>query len=976
MGESGQGGDVLCRCVSIAAHASASGYIEGERVVATSVHGGISLTLASTMHEFCFIPLKADAISLAIAPMSGSIVTCSHDHFIVHNCTRSPATFASNDIAAVPLSQLVWTASPAVSLSQLTDTVVATCSYARTIAFGSVCSVTVYRLQEASSDVDAAYACIRTLYLPRGMRIVRVSMNATGDHVCWTCDASCLVQLVKLPFGDQDSSLSLCAPAHIMHHRPVTFVSWLQPPGAGMSCSDIELDDVIISADVSGCILLSKLMQCEVECGVTAVTCARINVPSLCSISCVLHAPGSSMRADDSILAFVTLDTSAKLAVWSAKGIVKRRLPLLPAEGVTPCIISESMTTTLPTPSHTAHDMLSWAESSISSHDASSIDPSVLCVIAHNGPFFATSTILSATASSCTALTGITHRGRILQLEAQSLGGLILSRDITGGVIVWYAHEQSSALLPRFWANACAATLVQLRPSDTFGAAVLVSSVDRQPSGGFSFDVTILIDDRIGVSCGSFSEYAERRVEIPSVSATVLTILGMKSWKFTTYAEDRLITKLGCLIDTDSGVWFFSFERDTDTWTRSEACLFADHSVATCVGLGSNGDSLWSIASSGSISRAVCDNCDQPLALQHWAQLPDAVERSLILVHAPDSMTLCVISRTNMFLYFDCNSRACLIAKGSLTSFPNNMQCWSSCSGSIRICCVYDGHLRIYSLGTESIYSQHLVHFTSCGANLGAVLDDKLYTSSSQGISRLDIDLRNNICFSPSPRRFAKSAVPVLEAPQTSVLAQDAECTSDNFSDTSDTVNPEFSPSSNDEHSMDPSSLSWIVPWISCLKSKVDYCKVFSSAKEEDKISALSGLLHPSSSNSSIGDWMASSPPQLPALAAPPARFTNMKERRANFSTIGAVLSAHCNGSCQYMWQSGWFVAWAAFNEEQPQLLNELSQVYEEQHGSGQASGSSGSHMSWACASWCGVPLWLTDTSKLSQLLMACGRAT
>jgi hypothetical protein len=175
---------------------------------------------------------------------------------------------------------------------------------------------------------------------------------------------------------------------------------------------------------------------------------------------------------------------------------------------------------------------------------------------------------------------------------------------------------------------------------------------------------------------------------------------------------------------------------------------------------------------------------------------------------------------------------------------------------------------------------------------------------------------------------------------------------------------------------MDPSSLSWIVPWISCLKSKVDYCKVFSSAKEEDKISALSGLLHPSSSNSSIGDWMASSPPQLPALAAPPARFTNMKERRANFSTIGAVLSAHCNGSCQYMWQSGWFVAWAAFNEEQPQLLNELSQVYEEQHGSGQASGSSGSHMSWACASWCGVPLWLTDTSKLSQLLMACGRAT
>jgi hypothetical protein len=91
MGESRQDGDLICRCVSLAAHASASGYIEGERVIAMCVQGGISLALASTLQEFAFISLKADAISLALASVSGSIVSCTGDDFTVHHCTRSPA---------------------------------------------------------------------------------------------------------------------------------------------------------------------------------------------------------------------------------------------------------------------------------------------------------------------------------------------------------------------------------------------------------------------------------------------------------------------------------------------------------------------------------------------------------------------------------------------------------------------------------------------------------------------------------------------------------------------------------------------------------------------------------------------------------------------------------------------------------------------------------------------------------------------
>jgi hypothetical protein len=683
------------------------------------------------------------------------------------------------------------------------------------------------------------------------------------------------------------------------------------------------------------------------------------------------------MHASHSPLAFVTLDASAKLAVWCVKGIVRRRLPLMAAEGVTSCSISQKMATALPAKSRQSCDMWSWSEISISGNDASATEPSVLCVAAYNSPFFATSSILSTASLNCTAITGMNHRGRIVQLEAQALGSLMLSRDITNGVIVWYAHEQSSALLPRFWASADAATLVQLRPSDTFGAALLLSIAGQQPSGALAFDVTILIDEHMGVSCGSLSEFSAPRVHIPSVCATGLIIHCIKSWKFTTAGEDAFITNIGCLVDTSSGVWFFSFVRDADVWTSSEACLFQDQSVAICVGLSGNDDCMWSINSSGCISRAVCENCVQPLASHPWAQLSVDVERSSLLVQAIDSMSLCVVSRTSIFLFFDCNNKACLVAQGTLSDFPNNMQCWSSCTGSIRICCVYDGYLRICSLGTESIYTQHLVHFTSFGANLGAVVDDKLYTCSHRGMTRLNIDLKSNISLSPSPRRFAKSAFSQNVHYKTPVLAQDTESASDSCSDAADSVSEEnISPSSNDEHSIDPSSLSWIVPWYTCLKSKADYGRVFSSVMEKDKIVAISGLLQPSSSSSSSGDWMASAPPQLPPLAAVPARFANMKERRANSATIGAILSAHCNSSCQYMWQSGWFVAWAAFNEEQPQLLNELSQMYEERHGSGQSIGNSSSNMSWACASWCGAPLWLTDTSKLSQLLMACGRAT
>jgi hypothetical protein len=975
MGESRQDGDLICRCVSLAAHASASGYIEGERVIAMCVQGGISLALASTLQEFAFIPLKADAISLALASVSGSIVSCTGDDFTVHHCTRSPAASTSSDVAAVPLSQLLWTSSPVVSLPQFLDASVATCSHARTIAFSSVGSIKVFRLQDAC-DSASNYACIRTLHLPRGMRIVRVSVSAAADHVCWFCESSCLIQLIELPSADETSLPSDCAPVHILHHRPVTFVSWLQPPGSGICGGDIELDDVIISADTSGSIFLSKLMRTEGGYSLLPVTCARINVPSLRSITCVLHAPGSIMHASDSIHAFTTLDASGTLAVWCAKGVVRRRLPLLAAEGVTSCTMSQKMMTTLPALTQQACDMWSWSESSISSHDAPTADPNVLCVTAYNDPFFATSTILSSAASTCTAVTGINHRGRIIQLEAQSLGGLMLSRDITGGVIVWYSHDQSTALLPRYWASASAATLVLLRPSDTCGAALLMSIADQQPPGALAFDVTILIDDHMGVSSGSFSEYIVSRVQIPSVSATRSTIHSIKSWKLTTDAEDRLITKLGCLVDTTSGVWFLSFERDAEIWTSSEAYLFQDHSVSVCVGLSSNDDCLWSISSDGSIFRAVCENFVKPQAPQLWAKLSDGAERSSILVHAPDSMSLCVVSHTSIFMFFDCNNRACLVARGTLPSFPNNMQSWSSCSGSIRICCVYDGHLRICSLGTENIYTQHLVHFPSFGANLGAVLDDKLYTCSHRGIFRHNIDLEKNICFSPSPRRSAKCTRPVFESSQISALAQATESTSDDGSESEDGGSQDFTLSSIDEHSTDPSPLSWVVPWYTCMKSKADYYKLFSSVKEEDKISAIGGLLQPTSSNSSSGDWMSSSFPQLPPLAVAPARFTNMKERRANSTTIGAILSAHVNSSCQYLWQSGWFVAWASFNEEQPQLLNELSQIYEERHGSGQSSVGGSSNMSWSCASWCGAPLWLSDTSKLSQLLMACGRST
>jgi hypothetical protein len=275
MSESTQGGDLICRCVSLATQSSASGFIEGERVIAMCVQGGISLTLASTLQEFAFIPLEVDAISLALASVSGSIVSCSGDHFIVHHCKRSSAASAQHDVAAVPLSQLVWTASPKANLPEVTDASISTCSRARTVVIGSVACIKVFRLQGAS---EGTYDCIRTLYLPRGMRVVRVSMSAGADHVCWFCETSCLVQLMKLPSDDEDSSPADCAPFHFLHHQPVSFVSWLQPPGSGIRSSDIELDDVIISADVSGCILMSKLMRGDGACSLHAVTCARINV--------------------------------------------------------------------------------------------------------------------------------------------------------------------------------------------------------------------------------------------------------------------------------------------------------------------------------------------------------------------------------------------------------------------------------------------------------------------------------------------------------------------------------------------------------------------------------------------------------------------------------------------------------------------------------------------------------------------------
>ena len=660
--------------------------------------------------------------------------------------------------------------------------------------------------------------------------------------------------------------------------------------------------------------------------------------------------------------------------------MVRRRLPLLAAEGVTSCFISQALTTTLPI-SHKACDLWAWAESSISSHDTSALVPSALCVTAFDRPFFAAASILSAAAATCSAITGINHRGRVVQLEAQSLAGLLLSRDTAGGVVLWHTHEQSSALLPRYWASASAATLVQLKPSDTFGAAVVLSVVDQQPAAALTFNVTILIDEHTGLSCGSFSQYCvEPAVHIPAVSAAgPITIHGIKSWKLKGDAADGLNTAFGCLIDTDSGVWCVSFVRAGEKWTSSAARLFHDCSVAICVGLSSHEDCVWSICTSGSVSRAVAeapDVCDFAPALQPWAQLPGGVERSSILVHAPDSMCLCVVSRTCVYLFFDCVRSASLVARGTLPSFPNSMHCWISCSGSMRICCVFDGHVRICSLGSESIYTQHLVHFPSLGANLGVVLDDKFYTSSHRGIARRNIDLKNNISFSASPRCNTRSPSAAFAGRKSPVFAQKMDVASDDASNELDGEDAEdSSPASKDEHSADPSNLQWIAPWYACLKCKTDYAKLLSSANEENKIAALSELLQPPSSRSSAGDWASSASPLLPPLAAAPALFTNMKERRANSTTLGAMLSAHCNGSRQFMWQSGWFVAWAALNEEQPQLLSELVQMYEERHGSAQASAGSGSSMSWACASWCGAPLWLTDTSKLTQLLMACGRA-
>ena len=989
MGDSSQAGDLICRCISLAAHASASGFIEGERVIAMCVLGGISIVLASTMQELAFIPLETDAVSLALASVSGSLIACCSDHFIVHHCMPSPAAQAAPaavNVAAAPLSQRVWNASPAVDLLQFAHACTATCSRARTVAFGTTGCIKVFRLQDAPSDVSATYACIRTLHLPRGMSVTRISVSTNGNYVCWCCEGSCLVQLLQVPAGDEvGCSEASTAPFHIFHTQPVHFVSWLQPPGAGIRCSDLELDDVIISADVGGCILLSKLLQSGGEYSSQAVHCSRVHVPSLHAITCVSHAPGSDMRATDSVLAFATVDASNKLAVWCVKGIIRRRLPLLAAEGVTSCSISQATAATLPASALQACDMWAWSESSMSSHDSSAVDPSVLCITAFNNPFFATSSILSAVAVSCTALTGINHRGRVLQLEAQSLGGLMLSRDSTNGVIVWYAHEPSSALLPRYWGSACAATLVQLRPSDTFGAAVLLTIVEPQSADALLFDVTILIDDHIGVACGSFSHHCQFRVQIPCFSDKGTSAVNcIKSWKLTAGAADGLSAKLGCLVDTNSGVWLMSFERDATGWTSSEARLFQDCSIAICVGLSSNDDAIWSINDGGSVTRAVCGNQGQrdvTLTSQPWAQLPGRLQRASILVDAPDSMSLCVVSHSSIYMFFDCNGRACVVARGSLPIFPNNMQCWFSCSGSIRICCVYDGHVRICSLGTESIYTQHLVHFSSFGANLGAVLDDKLYASSHRGVMRLDIDLKNNISFSASPRRATRSALPVWRAHQAAAHAQDSGSASDNGSDFEVSDNEDTSPPSQDEHSMDPSSLSWLVPWFACFKSKGDYVKMSLSGDQEDKVAAISGLLQPQVSSSSSSDWMAAAPQQLPPYATPPARFTNMKERRANASSIGAMLSAHCNCGLEYMWQSGWFVAWAALNDEQPQLLNELTQMFEERQSlkasaSISSSSSSSSSMSWSCASWCGAPLWLSDTTKLSQLLLACGRAT
>jgi hypothetical protein len=638
------------------------------------------------------------------------------------------------------------------------------------------------------------------------------------------------------------------------------------------------------------------------------------------------------------------------------------------------------MTSVLPVSQHAACDMWAWSECSVSSLDAA-IDPSVLCVTAWKHPFFVSSSILSSTALNCSAITGINHRGPIIQLESQSLGGLMLSRDITGGVIVWKLHEPSSALLPRFWGSSSAATLVQLRPCDTFGAAVIMSRAHEQLTGALSFNVTILIDSHNGLAHSTFPQQSTSRLFLPGVSEKETVVNSIKCWKRAPVGFGGSSTLLGCLVDTTSGVWWVSFERDSERWISSDAHLFQDNCIAFSIGLSSHEDCIWCLNSSGCVFRSLCECSDVPAAppvSRLWAQLQDQhLDRNFVHVYAPDSLSLCIVSGTSIRLLFDCNGTACTVAQGQLPSFPNGMHCWSSCAGSMRICCVYDGHVRICSLGTESIFTQHLVSFTSSGMNLGAVLDDRLYTSSRTGIMRLNIDLKKNISFAAFPRQATKSVSLALEAREAPVYGEDTEDAAGSLSDSNDSENAVPAPAVSDEHSIDTSLLSWIVPWYACLRTKADHVTTVSCHRQPDRVAALTGLLQASSSSVSTGDWMSSTSPQLPPFAAAPVRFTNMKERRANTSMIGAVLSAHVSSGREYMWQSGWFVAWAAAVEEQSQLIDELNQLYEERPSSskGGASSASSSNMSLSCLSWCGAPLWLSDTSKLSQLLTACGRS-
>ena len=111
--------------------------------------------------------------------------------------------------------------------------------------------------------------------------------------------------------------------------------------------------------------------------------------------------------------------------------------------------------------------------------------------------------VVLADGTGCCYVAAEKNHCDVLQLLIQSCAAFD-SPDNNGVTPLWRAAERGCGESIRFLIDACA------------NVDVVLSVVDQQPAAALTFNVTILIDEHTGLSCGSFSQYCvEPAVHIP-----------------------------------------------------------------------------------------------------------------------------------------------------------------------------------------------------------------------------------------------------------------------------------------------------------------------------------------------------------------------------------------------------------------------------------------------------------------------------